>query len=338
MIVGPNDRCSGIGPETRANVGHRQRDRGLKTPRPARSCSQRRSGADRRPTVLPHRIGMDIPMARHLAVALLALFTACTGGLGHRSMAPMQGELVIPAGVTQVRVEIQNGSIEVNQGKVGAVGYRGQVRRAADTAEQLQRFEGQGTELVAAESPSADTLVLRGPSRPQGADMGVLAVELILEVPEGLAVSLIVSGSGNLSINDRSAAIELDCGRGDLRMKRTRGTAKLHSGRGNIIADDHSGDLDVNLDVGDMQVFVREPAARVRLVTGMGNVQCLVPPATQFRVEARTQTGKLANGFGLAMEREGFSSWMVGQRGDGRTELVMHSGKGHLSLSHKTFD
>jgi hypothetical protein len=28
----------------------------------------------------------------------------------------------------------------------------------------------------------------------------------------------------------------------------------------------------------------------------------------------------------------------VGQRGDGRTELVMHSGKGHLSLSHKVFD
>jgi hypothetical protein len=28
----------------------------------------------------------------------------------------------------------------------------------------------------------------------------------------------------------------------------------------------------------------------------------------------------------------------VGQRGDGRTELVMRSGKGHLSLSHKTFE
>ncbi|MEQ1631536.1 MAG: hypothetical protein ABL997_04130 [Planctomycetota bacterium] len=278
-------------------------------------------------------------MARHLVLLTLLLSAACTGGLEHRSMAPMKGDLAIPPGVTKVRVEIDNGSLDVQLGKGPSITYRGQVRRATDSAEQLQRFEGQGSELTAAVDPQAkDVLVLRGPSRPDGGDLGVLAVELILDIPDGLAVALIVRGSGNLAIDTRAAAVELDCGRGDLRMKRTRGPARLHSGRGNVIADDHSGDLDVRVDVGDMQVFVREPGARLRLVTGMGNVQCLVPPAAQFRVEARTQTGKMANGFGLPIEREGFRSWMTGQRGDGRTELVMHSGKGHLSLSHKTFD
>ena len=83
------------------------------------------------------------------------------------------------------------------------------------------------------------------------------------------------------------------------------------------------------------QVFVGTAlvsAAATMLVGGMLAIWA------QFRADARTQTGKLANGFGMPIEKDGYRATMVGQRGDGRTELVMRSGKGHLSLSHKTFD
>jgi hypothetical protein len=257
----------------------------------------------------------------------------------HRSMATLLGELPIPAGTTRIRVEIENGSLDVRVGEPGSVRYRGQVRRAADTKEQLAAFEAVGAELRAEQDPKDPaTLVIRGPSRPAGEQIGVLAIESILEIPDGIGVILAVTGSGNLAVNTRSAPVDLRCGRGDVRCKGTTAGAIVRTGRGNVILDDHSGDADVEIGVGDMQVFVREPKQRVVLVTGMGNVQCILPPEAQFRADARTQTGKLANGFGMPIEKDGYRATMVDQRGDGRTELVMRSGKGHLSLSHKTFD
>ncbi len=280
-------------------------------------------------------------MARHLPSALLACvcFCACTGGMGHRSVAALSGELLLPAGTTRVRVEIDNGSLDVRVGTAGKIGFRGQVRRAADSAEQLAAFEARGAELRgASDEKSASTFVVQGPSRPEGQLLGVLAVEAVLSIPDGIEVTLAVSGSGNLAVEARSAALDLHCGRGDVRCKSTVGLAKIHTGRGNVILDDHAGDVDVDIGVGDMQVFVRQPNKKILLATGMGNVQCIIPPESQFRVDARTQTGKLANGFGLPIEKEGYRAWTVGQRGDGRTELAMRSGKGHLSLSHKQFE
>jgi Putative adhesin len=259
--------------------------------------------------------------------------------MGHRSLATLLGEVALPPGTTRVRVEIENGSLEVRVGEAGKVGFRGQVRRATDTAEQLVAFEAQGAELKGELDPAAPTtFVLRGPKRPEGQMIGVLAVEAILTIPDGIEVALAVSGSGNLAIETRAASLDLQCGRGDVRCKHTKGAAKVRTGRGNVILDDHAGDVDVDIGVGDMQVFVREPQKKLLLATGMGNVQCILPPDAQFRADARTQTGKLANGFGLPVVQDGYRASMVGQRGDGRTELAMRSGKGHLSLSHKQFE
>lgn len=279
------------------------------------------------------------PLAMMPLVASLALVGAgCSGGLGHRSIATIQGEAAIPPGVTSVEFELEDGSVTILRGAPGRAVFRGQIRRAADGPEQLALLESAGVDLGFALDPAKPgVLCITAPSRPQGAELAVLAVEVQIDLPPELALAIRVRGSGNLRVADREAAMDLECGRGDLRLEHTRGGAKLHTGRGNVIADEHSGDLDIVADAGDMQVFVKEPGARLRLVTGMGNLQCLVPADTQFRVDARTETGKLANGFGLAMQKGGYSAWMTGQRGDGRTELVMHSGRGHLSLSHKVF-
>ena len=277
-------------------------------------------------------------MARRFLLSVLLVCSSCTGGLGHRSMAQLQGELAVPAGVTTVRVEIGDGSLDVRAGQAKGIGYRGQVRRAADSEAELAALEGQGSALTAELDPEDPaTLVVRGPVRPVGTTAGILAVESILEVPAGLAVRLLVDGSGNLAVEDRNADVEMRCGRGDIRLKRTVGKARLRTGRGNVIADDHSGAIEVEVGAGDMQIFLRQPGERARLVTGMGNVQCLVPPEAEFRLDARAETGKAANGFGFAVERQGYTAVMTGQRGSGRTEVVLRTGKGHLSLSHKTF-
>src|SRR5262249_12467609 len=116
------------------------------------------------------------------------------------------------------------------------------------------------------------------------------------------------------------------------------GPAYLRTGRGMTLVYDHRGDLDVDAQVGDMQAFVREPGKTLRLVTRDGNVQCFVPGATGFRLDARAQTGKVSNGFGVPVERSGYSSSMVGDRGDGRTRIVLRTETGFLSLAAKVFE
>jgi hypothetical protein len=270
---------------------------------------------------------------------------ACTGGLGHRSVARMAGELPLDQGVRAVRIEIENGTVEVRPGAAG-LRYVGVVKRAADSAAELARFEARGDRLsLQPDEASPGTWVVRGPTRPPDASSGVLGVEVALTLPAHLPLEVRIrdrahGGSGHVVVEDRTAPVTVDTQRGDVRVMRCSGAARVHSGRGNIIVYEHVGDVDVDVATGDMQVFVAEPGRRLRLVTGMGNVQCLVPPTTGFAVDARVEMGKIANGFGLPVERLGEknrSAKMVGARGDGATEVVLHAGRGHLSLSHKVF-
>jgi hypothetical protein len=277
-------------------------------------------------------------MGRALQWILAMATSACTGGLGYRSVAPLAGELGLPAEVAAIRVEIENGTVEVRPGPAGVLRYQGLVRRAADSKEELALFEARGDRLGLQPDPAAPgTWIVRGPTRPPEAQAGLLGVEVAMTLPAGLPLAIRIGGSGHVVVEDRAAGVDVDTQRGDVRVMNCIGAARVHSGRGNIIVYDHDGDVDVKAGTGDMQVFVERPGRLLRLVTGMGNVQCLVPPETGFAVAASVETGKIANGFGLPVERSGYSARMVGSRGDGRTEVVLNAGTGHLSLSHKVF-
>lgn len=279
-------------------------------------------------------------MRRSLQLFVALTAAACSGQLSERSVVPIEGVLPIPTAATQLRLEVENGTVEIQVAPAREVHFRGAVRRAGDTPEQLQRFEARGTEIVLQPDPAASgTYVLRTPTRPPAEEGGVLAVEMKLEIPADLPLVIRIAKSGAVVVEDRTGAVDLETHRGDVRVMRCTGGARVATGYGNVIVYDHRGDLDVEVGVGDMQLFVREPGRRLRAITGMGNVQCLIPADVGFRADARTETGKLANGFGLPIERPtAYSAAMTGQRGDGRTEIVMRSGRGTLSLSHKTFD
>ena len=293
--------------------------------------------------------GQFFPTRALLAMAALLPCTACGGALGERHIEPMRGEIDLPAEVRTVRFEGATASLKVlSRDEKGVpvterkLRYQGKLRLAADTPAQLEALRPVSNQLVARVDPAApDTLTVQAPAMPAGADPlhSVLGAEVTVWLPEDLGLQLESRDGGYLEVEDRAAPVRMATGRGDLRLSRCRGDAVLRTGAGVTIVDRHEGNLEVQAKAGEVQAWVRKPAATIRIVTGKGNIQCLVPGETSLRADVRCEQGKIANGFGFPVERVlEFGAAMTGQRGDGRTEVVLRSGKGVLSLSHHAFD
>ena len=148
-----------------------------------------------------------------------------------------------------------------------------------------------------------------------------------------------ITGSGHVTIANRTASTDVQTGRGDLRFEHCACRVKARTGRGMVIAFDHRGDLDIHTMVGDMQAFVREPGDLIRLVTGQGTVQCHVPSTIEFDLDARAEIGDIGNGFGLQVEKVlDYGRVLIGKRGSIRTKVVLRIGSGHLSIAPREFE
>ena len=267
---------------------------------------------------------------------LAVLLPACS----HRSIIAIEGSVPVPADVRAVVFTMQNGLLDLVCDAGPSVRYEGQLRRSGDTQELLAAVEQIPGVFTAARAPEhPDILIITLPG--VGDDLrghAFVATEAKVHIPATLETTVTVTGNGQLQIEGLHAPLHLATPRGDLTAMRCSGPAQLKTDRGNTLVSEHCGDIDVETMVGDITVFVREPGKRIRLVTAEGNVQCFVPPDTGFRLDARARTGKVANGFGVPLERDGYTSWMVGDHGDARTSIVLRSEKGNLSLSHRRFE
>ena len=247
----------------------------------------------------------------------------------------MANTLPIGPSIERVRIEIQNGTIGVDVTPERTVAVQGGVRRAADTAEDLARLQQIPNDFYVANDPGdRATLVVRGPAIPAGGVQGVLGIQAGIRLPADLPLAIVISGSGHVTVANRTASTHVETGRGDLRFEHCAGGVKAETGRGMVIAFDHRGNLDIDTKVGDMQAFVREPGDLIRLVTGKGTVQCHVPPTIEFDLDARAEVGHIGNGFGLqAQPVLDFGRVLLGKRGSARTKVVLRTGSGHLSIA-----
>lgn len=290
-----------------------------------------------RPNLRPAYLGVVLVLA-----AAGILWWATGGGLGHRSVAEFTERIAIPADIDTVRIELQSGTVGIDgpldAAAAPAVDCAGGVRRAANDESELKKIEAVTVGMtVVNDAARPRTLVLRGPAAPADAT-GLLAVELGLRIPLGLAVEVAIAGSGHVTIANRTGRMEVTTRRGDLRFERCRGAVRGKTGHGNVIAFDHEGDLDLFTGVGDMQAFVSKPAANLRLVTGKGTVQCGVPEDCEFDLDGRAEVGKIGADFGLAAERVGeYGAAVVGKRGAAATKVVLRTESGHLAFRAKKF-
>ena len=267
-----------------------------------------------------------------LAAGLLALLGSCS----HRSVAEFAQQVAEVPGKTAIRIEVENGTIGLAASSDRSIHIGGGVRRAADSAEMLARLEAVPLTFRTVEDPKRpELLVLRSPALPEGAS-GILGLELGVHLPADMPLEIVITGSGHVTLGDRKAPSQVRTGRGDLRFENCAGGVVAKTGSGNVIAFGHRGDVDLQTNLGDMQVFVREPGSKVRLITGQGTVQCYLPTVAQFEVDARVEKGKIGNSFGLTAERvQEFGAVLVGTVGSGATKVILRSGSGHIALSAK---
>ncbi|MFO1030414.1 MAG: hypothetical protein U1F60_05020 [Planctomycetota bacterium] len=280
---------------------------------------------------LRHRLGP----AGLVAVAAALLSAGCL----HRSVQEFADKVVLPAGKTSIRLEIQNGTIGIAAGPAGEVAFAGGARRAGESAEALARIEAVPLPFRVVDDPAEPSvLVLRGPELPPATE-GILALELGVHLPADVPLEVRISGLGHVTLADRAAATRVKTGSGDLRFERCAGGVSGRTGAGNVIAFEHRGDLDIHAGIGDMQVFVRAPADTIRLVTGQGTLQCHVPPNLGFEVDARVDIGRIGNGFGLtATTVADYGAVLVGRREPVTTKIVLRTARGHISLAPKSFE
>lgn len=267
----------------------------------------------------------------------MALLTAGCD-LGYRSVAEFHGEVVLAPGIERVRIEVQEGSVGIASQEGRSVTFAAGVRRAGNTAEELAALEAVSLEVTSAIDPSdPKTLVVTCP-RPKSDQLGIFGLDLSFKLPAELAVDVRIAGSGHFVTADRRGEVRIETRRGDLRFSDCRGVLHARSGQGNVIVNNHSGDIDLRVGVGDIQVFCRQPADLLRLTTGEGTIQCYVPPNTDFEVDARAEIGLVKNAFGLeAQTVQTYSSVLKGTQGSGRTKIALSTGKGHVALLQKTW-
>ena len=278
---------------------------------------------------------MSRPCAATVAIAFTG--TLLMSGCSHRATDLVGGELPIPVGVTSIRVELDNGTLDVapllDSVTEDRVTFEGGVRMDALSEDQLQQLVDAEHLLVASVDPDDPTVLeIQGPRAPEGVQ-GMIAYEGNLRVPRSMALEVVVRDNGHVTMVGRRAASRVRTRRGDLRFDDCKGGVKATTGQGNVIAYEHGGDLDVRSLNGDMQAFVVAPGPTVTLSTGKGTVQCYLPPELGCVVDARAETGRIGNDFGFEVTKPtAYSSAMVGSRGGRETHVLLRTAAGHIAM------
>lgn len=261
------------------------------------------------------------------------LLAACSGKLGHVVEETVSSEIAVAPEITGIRAEVQDGSLTFVPIPARVIRIAGRCQKRADTEAQLELLKEVPAAVEVAEEGAI--LVLRAPATPPEADpmQTLIANQLVLELPPGLSLEVVATRRGHLSVKGWQAPVRLDSAHGDLELGDCQAGATLRTGSGRTLVYGHGGDLDVQARSGAIWAWIDDPGSVVRLVTGSGGIQCKIPPDRAFRADARTERGKVTNGFGLPERRlERYGAAIEGAVGEGGTDVVIRSGAGRISL------
>jgi DUF4097 and DUF4098 domain-containing protein YvlB len=119
---------------------------------------------------------------------------------------------------------------------------------------------------------------------------------------------------------------------GNLTLENVQGPIRLSGKTRDIQVRDFSGELDVEVDNGDLELRPSRQMGKIDARTGTGNIDVVVPAGTRFELKAKTDRGEIFNDFeGLVK----VSSEQRGARasgGAGGPALTLTTDRGEISL------
>lgn len=144
-------------------------------------------------------------------------------------------------------------------------------------------------------------------------------VDYRVEVPAGVSVR-VRTDRGSVSVEDIAGMVEVDTKSGGVRLARTRGPVRVNTSAGNVDAADLVAEfLDATTGAGRIRMSLAEPAGRVGLRTGAGNIDLALPPVDGgYRVDANAGAGDVDV---TVVQNPGGSRAVIARSGAGNIEI-----------------
>lgn len=130
---------------------------------------------------------------------------------------------------------------------------------------------------------------VRGLKGPIKAEAGSGDVE-VADIEADVDVDI---GSGDITLARVGGKVKVDAGSGDIELTEIAGRAEVDVGSGDVLLNEMGGDVEVEAGSGDIILESAIGAnASWTLETGSGDVRLLLPPDSQFKLQAKTNSGE----------------------------------------------
>jgi len=144
------------------------------------------------------------------------------------------------------------------------------------------------------------------------------------------------TGSGNIEAGSIAGPITAEAGSGDIRLEeKTDGEVNAHTGSGNIEINGISGGLRADAGSGDVTVEGAQ-AGNWEIRTRSGNVRLRLPPEARFNLEARTTSGTVIVDPSITMTVQGrveeSRRFISGAVHGGGPLINVHTGSGDIHV------
>ncbi len=185
-----------------------------------------------------------------------------------------------------LKAALINGSISVKgyDGKdaiVEARGGSGRVRRAErERTDGLRRIDTNATGLTVEESENVITVGTRSPGE---------NVSLNIQVPFNTSLKLHLVNGKEITVDQITADVEIDCTNGNATLTHITGAAVVHSLNGNVLAS-----------------FDKVPGDKPMSFSSLnGNLDVTLPGDTKARLRMKTDNGAVYSDFDIAVDSSG---------------------------------
>ena len=193
-------------------------------------------------------------MSHWSLIVFAALLSACAPNVKD---SRAEGSFEIPAGTTEVRVELEKGQVVILPAEDGKVSYEALVRRGTTKAQDLVLLDSVVAELKV-EPGEPGQLNLVGPKVPTELaerDFGAAVVlRISMRVPEQLDVRL-RTGRGSLSVRERSGSVNLSTDSGKIELLGIKGKAETFTGNGHHLISRQLGSVDLRSESGNVVAY-----------------------------------------------------------------------------------